>query len=101
MEHILLVNSKMHPMLTPQQVCNVNQFIFSEESIKISFAFSTLTFLMAVFLDESGSDSVKSISNGSSCSSFSDFGISDESSKHGKHRQDDELSALSEVRNRI
>ena len=56
---------------------------------------------MAVFLDESGSDSVKSISNGSSCSSFSDFGISDESSKHGKHRKDDELSALSEVRNGI
>ena len=90
----------MHPMLTPQQVCDGNQLIFSEES-KISFAFSTLTFLMVVFLDESGSDSVKSISNGSSCSSFSDFGISDESSKHGKHRKDDELSALSEVRNGI
>ena len=56
---------------------------------------------MALFVDESGSDSVKSVSRGSSCSSFSDFGISDESSKHGKQKKDDELSALSEVRNKI
>ena len=87
-------------MLTPQQVCNVNQFIFSEES-KLCILNADIFNGCILFLDESGSDSVKSISNGSSCSSFSDFGISDESSKHGKHRKDDELSALSEVRNGI
>ena len=93
----------MHPMLTPQQVCNVNQFVFSEESIKNKSCILNADIFNGciLFLDESGSDSVKSISNGSSCSSFSDFGISDESSKHGKHRKDDELSALSEVRNGI
>ena len=52
--------------------------------------------------DESGSDSEASASNGSSCSSFSDFEISDELSQQGKLKKDDiisEMKPLAEVKN--
>ena len=46
------------------------------------------------FTDESGSDSEASASNGSSCSSFSDFEISDELSQQGKIKKDDTISEM-------
>ena len=44
--------------------------------------------------DESGSDSEASASNGSSCSSFSDFEVSDEPSQQGKQKKDFEVSEM-------
>ena len=45
--------------------------------------------------DESGSDSEASATNGSSCSSFSDFEISDElSQKQGRPKKDDVISEM-------